>query len=132
MNVLSVENVSRSYGLRVLFKDISFGLEDGDKVALVARNGAGKSTLLNILSGKDTPDSGRVSLRNGMSMGILAQDPQFDPEKTVIETALLTGSDLAALVRDYESQVELCHTDHSDAAQTKLHDLMTRMDTMNA
>lgn len=132
MNILSVENISRSYGLRVLFRDLSFGIADGEKVALVARNGAGKSTLLNILSGKDSPDTGRVSLRNGVSMGMLQQDPVFDPEKTVIESALHDGNELATLVRDYEAAVERSITDHSPAAQAYLQELIAKMDAMKA
>lgn len=82
---LQVENLSKSYGDRLLFSDISFGLEEGDKVGLVARNGVGKSTLLNILADKESPDSGRIVWRNGVKVGFLEQTPECDPELSVID-----------------------------------------------
>jgi ATP-binding cassette subfamily F protein uup len=132
MNLLSVENISKSYGIRTLFKDVSFGLEDGDRVALVARNGAGKSTLLNILSGKDTPDSGKVSVRKNLSIGVLQQEPQFDLDKTVIEAVLEGEAEVSKLVREYELLVEKSNHDHSEATQAKLHEAMDRMTELNA
>jgi ABC transport system ATP-binding/permease protein len=132
MNLLSVENISKTYGERVLFKNVSFGLEDGDRVALVARNGAGKSTLLNILSGKDEPDNGKISVRKGITIGILEQDPKFDLDKTIIEAALSGEAEVSKLVREYELLLEASEHDHSDATQAKLHDAMERMTELNA
>ena len=132
MNILSVENISKSYGIRTLFKNVSFGLEDGDRVALVARNGAGKSTLLNILSGKDSPDSGKVSLRKNLTIGILQQDPQFDLDKTIIEAALQGEAEVSKLVREYELLLELSEHDHGEETQKKLHSAMDRMTELNA
>ncbi len=132
MNLLSVENISKSYGIRTLFKDVSFGLEDGDRVALVARNGAGKSTLLNILSGKDQPDTGKVTIRKGLSIGVLQQDPQFDLDKSVIEAVLEGEAEVSKLVREYELLLEQSEHDASEATQTKLHDAMERMTELNA
>jgi ATP-binding cassette subfamily F protein uup len=132
MNLLSVENVSKTYGERVLFKNVSFGLEDGDRVALVARNGAGKSTLLNILSGKDQPDNGKISVRKGIRIGILEQDPKFDLDNTVIEAVLSGDAEVSKLVREYELLLELAEHDHSDGTQSKLHDAMERMTELNA
>jgi ABC transport system ATP-binding/permease protein len=77
MNILSVENISRSYGEKVLFENISFGLEHGEKTALIARNGAGKTTLLRILNGLDSPDSGKVTYRQGTRVAYLSQDLKF-------------------------------------------------------
>ncbi len=132
MNLLSVENISKSYGIRTLFKDVSFGLEDGDRVALVARNGAGKSTLLRILSGKDTPDSGKVSTRRDLTIGVLEQEPVFDATKTVIEAVLEGEAEASKLVREYELLLEQSAHDHSDALQAKLHAAMERMTELNA
>jgi ATP-binding cassette subfamily F protein uup len=132
MNLLSVENISKSYGLRILFKDVSFGLDDGDRVALVARNGAGKSTLLNMISGKDEPDTGRITIRKGITIGILGQEPKFDESKNVIEAALSGESEISKLVREYELLMEKAETDHSESTQTKLHAAMERMTELNA
>ncbi len=71
MNYLSVEKISKSYGERVLFEDVSFGIDKGQKVALVAKNGSGKTSLLNILVGKDVPNSGNIVWRNGINVGFL-------------------------------------------------------------
>lgn len=77
MNILSVENISRSYGEKTLFDNISFGLEHGEKTALIARNGAGKTTLLRILTGLDSPDTGKVTYRQGTRVAYLSQDLNF-------------------------------------------------------
>lgn len=79
MNVLLAENISRSYGERILFQNITLGLERGEKTALVARNGTGKSTLLKIIAGHETSESGKVVVRDGFSIGYLSQDPPFEP-----------------------------------------------------
>ena len=76
MNVLSVENVSKAFGIRELFTDLSFGIEEGQKVALVAKNGTGKSTLLHMLAGKDEPDAGRITFNKEIKWAILLQDEQ--------------------------------------------------------
>ncbi|HTL82609.1 MAG TPA: ATP-binding cassette domain-containing protein, partial [Bacteroidia bacterium] len=82
MNLLSVENISRVYGERTLFRNVSFGLAEGDRVALIAKNGAGKSTLMNMLAGKDEPDTGKIVYRKDLRIGMLPQDPQFDSESS--------------------------------------------------
>ena len=71
MNYLSVENISKSFGMRLLFEDISFGINEGQKVGFVAKNGTGKTSLLNILVGNDAPDSGRVTFRKGLKIAYL-------------------------------------------------------------
>ena len=78
MNVLSVENVSKAFGIRELFTDLSFGIEEGQKVALVAKNGTGKSTLLHMLAGKDYPDAGRITFNKEIKWAILLQDEPHD------------------------------------------------------
>ncbi|MDD4820311.1 MAG: ABC-F family ATP-binding cassette domain-containing protein [Flavobacteriales bacterium] len=83
MNYLSVENLSKSFGVRTLFSNITFGIDQGEKVAFVAKNGSGKSTLMRILSGQDTPDGGNVVFRGGIKVGFLPQQPIFPVDKTV-------------------------------------------------
>lgn len=92
MNYLQVENLSKSYGDRILFLNITFGLQQGQKTALVARNGAGKSTLMRILSGRDIADQGSVVFRKDIRVSWLDQEPPFDPAKTVLQT-IFSGDD---------------------------------------
>jgi len=132
VNYLSVESISKSYGTRVLFSEVSFGLAKGDKVALVARNGAGKSTLLNILCGKDTPDSGIVTLRKELTLAFLDQDPTFDETKTVIEVAASGDSPVLKAVREYEELIARAETDHGEAMQRELQRANERMDQLDA
>ncbi|MBD5201849.1 MAG: ABC-F family ATP-binding cassette domain-containing protein [Bacteroidales bacterium] len=88
VSYLQVENLTKSYGDRMLFDSITFGVEEGDKIGIVAKNGTGKSTLLRILSGAEAPDSGNVVFRNDLRVGFLEQLPQFEPGSTVSEVCL--------------------------------------------
>lgn len=88
MNYLSVEQLTKSYGDRVIFEDLTFGIDQGQKVALVAKNGSGKSTLLNCLMGKEPFDSGRVVFRNEISIGFLEQADDLDPANSIYEEVL--------------------------------------------
>ena len=87
MNYLSIENLSKSYGDRLLFADIAFGVDEGEKIGIVARNGTGKSTLLRILAGEESPDDGKVVYRRDLRVGYLPQEPVFAPGITVGEAA---------------------------------------------
>ena len=82
---LDVQNLTKSFGAQVLFKDISFSIAEGQHVGLVAQNGTGKSTLLSILTGKEGYDSGSIIYRNDLRVGILEQSPHFDPEESVLD-----------------------------------------------
>src|SRR4029434_3593988 len=81
--LLSCEAISKAFGARVLFEGLSFGLFEGDHAGLVGPNGSGKSTLLRILAGIDQPDRGTRSVRGGVRIGYVPQDPEFPPEGTV-------------------------------------------------
>lgn len=83
MNYLSVDGISKSYGIKTLFSDVTFGIEKGDKTALIASNGSGKSTLLKILVGKESPDTGTVTFANDIRVGYLEQLPKYDPELSI-------------------------------------------------
>ena len=83
--VLDIQNLSKRFGERVLFKDISFSIAEGQRVGLIAQNGTGKSTLLSLLTGDDTPDSGTIIYRNGIRTGFLRQEPRFPKDATVLE-----------------------------------------------
>lgn len=85
---LQVEDLTKSYGDRLLFDSVTFGVNEGDKIGLIAKNGTGKSTLLRILSGAEAPDSGSVTFRNGLRVGFLAQLPEFTPGKSILDNLL--------------------------------------------
>ena len=124
MNFLSVERVSKSFGARVLFNEISFGLAEGDKAALVAKNGNGKTTLLKILSGTEQPDTGIVTYRKDIKVEFLHQDPELDGEKTILESVLSSDNPSTAAIVDYER--ELAKGDYGDHYQ-KAFDTMERL-----
>lgn len=105
MNYLSVENLTKSYGARVLFKDLSFGINKGQKMALVAKNGTGKSSLLKIISGIDTADSGQVTLRKGVRVLYLGQDPQLPAGKTIEEAVFESDNPVLVAIREYEATI---------------------------
>ena len=102
MNYLQVDRLSKSYGERILFKEISFGLQQGQKTALIAKNGAGKSTLLRIIAGRDVADSGDVVFRNDISSAFLDQDPAYDADKTIQETVFSWNDPRMEAIRNYE------------------------------
>lgn len=124
-NILSIENLTHHYGDIRLFHEISFGLEEGEKAALIARNGTGKTTLLNIIARNLLPDSGSVTIRNGIKTTYLTQDPVFDPRMNVIETLFSSENETVKLVREYEKAI-----DHND--QATINRLIEKMDQFNA
>lgn len=103
--LLQVENFTKSFGYEALFSDISFGLDEGDKVGLIAKNGTGKSTLLNLLAGIDTPDDGTIIYRNNLRIGYLPQIPTFEEAKTVLDACLEGDNPTSRAVLEYERAV---------------------------
>ena len=106
MNYLQVDQLTKTYGERILFREISFGLQQGQKTALVAKNGAGKSTLLRILTGREVADSGNVVFRNDLSVAYLDQHPPFDPELTIQETVFAWKDPRMEAIRKYEYLIQ--------------------------
>ncbi len=106
MNYLSVENISKSYGDRILFKNISFGINAGQKIGFVAKNGTGKTSLLNILSGDDSPDDGNVVYRKNLKVSFLSQDPNLDPNLTIEETIFSSDNPILKIIEAYEKAIE--------------------------
>lgn len=106
MNFLSVEKISKTYADKVLFSDISFGIDQGQKIALVAKNGSGKTSLLNCLLENDIPDSGSIVFRNDLRIGYLAQEEDFDPKSTVIDTVFHSENEALKLIKAYENELE--------------------------
>ena len=106
MNLLSVENISKAFGERIILENISFGINKDQKIAFIAKNGTGKTTLLNIIAGKDQPDSGQVVFRKGIHIGFLSQNPSFNEELTVKETIFATDNPILQLIQEYEHALQ--------------------------
>ena len=104
-SLLQVENLSRSYGEKVLFKDISFVINQHQKVALIARNGTGKSTLMNIIAGLEPSDGGSVKFFNDVSIGYLKQDPELNEFNTVFDEVYESSNEIHRTIRDYEKAI---------------------------
>ncbi|MEN0006048.1 MAG: ABC-F family ATP-binding cassette domain-containing protein [Bacteroidota bacterium] len=104
MNYLTIENISKLYGEKVLFEDISLQLSKGQKVALVAKNGSGKTTLLRVIAGEELPEgeAAKVQLRKGIRLGYLPQEPEFFHLHSIIEAALDSDNELIVAIREYE------------------------------
>ena len=116
MNYLTVENISKSYGERVLFEEISFGINKDQKIAFVAKNGSGKTSILNIIAGLDSSDSGQVVSRKGISIAYLAQNMDLNPDLTIEETIFTTDNTVLNVVKQYEEALK--NPENSDAYQT--------------
>lgn len=106
MNLLSVEGISKSYGEKVIFESLSFGVNQGQKIALIAKNGSGKSSILNIIAGKDVPDQGSVVFRKGIKVAYLAQEPVLDPKLTVEESILQADNPIISIISDYNEALK--------------------------
>jgi len=103
---LQAENIYKSFGDLEILSNISFSLFQNQRTALVARNGTGKSTLLNILVGLETPDSGKVTLRNDIKVGYLPQEPQLDLKKSVLENVFIADDTISIAIRNYENALK--------------------------
>ncbi len=127
MHFASIENISKSFGIRTLFDNISFHIEEGDKIALVARNGFGKSTLLNIIAGKDTPDKGKIWIHKDINLVMLKQENDFNNEKSIWDNVLNLNNPIVHLIKEYE---ELSEKEASDLI--RLQHLIEQIDIHNA
>lgn len=126
MNFLTVENAAKAYGDRVLFDDVTFYINKGDRVAFIAKNGSGKTSLLNIISNKETADKGTVMVHNKISIGYLSQDPNLDPEDTVFEAVYNSPSPVMQAIGAYEAS--MLNLEDTEAMQKA----MAAMDRLNA
>jgi len=121
---LEVTNLSRVYGEKVLFKNISFTIAEGQKVALIARNGTGKTSILNTIAGTESADEGSAVIVSGISYGYLSQDPVLNPAKTVFDEVYDSANNIQRTILAYEQALE----SHNENA---LHQAMTEMDACN-
>lgn len=132
MNYLSVESVSKSYGTKLLFDKISFGLNQGDRIALIAKNGAGKSTLLKILMGKEIPDGGTITFRKDIVVTYLDQNPVFDENATVLEAIYKTNNPVLNAVCNYEEALVAFEKEYNDFTSEQLEKCSAEMDKLEA
>lgn len=132
MTYLSVENLSKSFGITHLFENITFGLSKGDKTALIAPNGTGKSTMLRIIAGEESQDTGEVMTQNDIRIGYLMQEPKLNPEMTIREYILQGDSDVTAIIKRYEEAVERQAENFNEATQDAYMKATAAMDAANA
>ena len=102
ISYLQIENLTKSFGAKVLFENISFGVAENQRIAIVAKNGTGKTTLLNIIAGDEDYDSGRITFRNGLRVGYLSQTPDFPKELSVLDACMRSDNEMARTVAEYE------------------------------
>jgi ABC transport system ATP-binding/permease protein len=106
MHYVSVEKLTKSFGITPLFKNITFHISQGDKIALIARNGTGKSTLLKILSGKETADEGKLWINKEVSVALFEQDPNLEEDKSIIDNILHANHPAVKAIKQYELAIE--------------------------
>jgi len=106
INYVSVESIAKAFGERVLFKDLSFGINEGQKIGLVAKNGTGKTSMLDILAGAENPDSGQVVYRKGIKISFLPQEPDLDPNLTVEQTIFDSDNEILNVISAYEHALQ--------------------------
>ena len=120
MNYLTLENVTKTYGDKVLFENVTLHINHGDKVALVAKNGTGKTTLLRLIAGHETGEGEKytILLHKGIRVGYLQQDPQFINHWTVMETVFDSENPLIQAIKDYE--IAMLHPENDSSMQQAL------------
>jgi ATP-binding cassette subfamily F protein uup len=132
MNLLSVNQLSKSFGDKVLFKNINFGINYGDKVALIAKNGSGKSTLFKILQGIEIPDSGEVAFRKELRISFLSQEPDLNENHTIEQAIYAGDSEMVKTAIDYTHLVESHYANPTDKTENQLDVLTNKMNDLEA
>lgn len=127
MHYVTAEGIGKSYGIKPLFSNITFHISEGDKIALVAKNGSGKSTLLNILSGKDTPDNGKVWIHKDVTVALFEQEPKFEENLSVLDNIFHYKHPVAEALRDYERIME-----QEEKDPVALGEALTKLDELGA
>ena len=124
-SLLQIESLTKSFGDRMIFDEISFGVAEGEKIGIIAKNGTGKSTLLRIITGNEVYDSGKISFRNDVRVGYLEQVPQLAGDLSVIDVCLNGDDALSNALRRYEMAI-------ADSDNDKMADAMSEMDALSA
>lgn len=121
VNYLSVENIAKSYGELVLFENLSFGINEGQKIGFVAKNGTGKTSILNIIAGLDSPDTGNVVYRKNIVVTYLSQDPNLNENLTIEETVFDSDNEILKVIARYEKALK--NPEDSDAYQSAFEEM---------
>ncbi len=129
---LQVENLTKTFGDKSLFENISFGISDNQRFALIAKNGAGKTTLLGILSGEEDYQSGTISFRRGLRIGYLKQDPDYPKNLSVLEACFSAGNEITDVIKQYEELTLKLSKDEKSVNMDYYQDLLNKMDEMKA
>ena len=130
MHYVSAENLSKSYGVKPLFQNISFHISEGDKIALVARNGSGKSTLLKIIAGQEPAETGKIWIHKDVDLAFFEQEPKLDETATTLDNIFHVAHPVLAAIKEYEELVD----EQEDTAEyhQKFSDAMIKMDDLGA
>lgn len=132
MNILSLENISKHYGDKVLFSNVTLHVNDADKIGLIGINGTGKSTLLKIIANFEGLDDGQYRLTNNMAIEYLSQDPEYDPESSILEHVFKSNNPIMKLIKDYEYTLNMLTKKDDSKLQSKLIELSESMDNSKA
>lgn len=127
MNLISIENIKKSYSEKPLLNNVNLGISEGEKIGVIGINGTGKSTLLKIIAGVEEPDEGRIIKGNSVRIEYLPQNPDFDPEATVIEQVFRGNSEVMKVIRNYEKAIQDPNTPSEEITR-----LTSAMDAVNA
>ncbi|WP_338749510.1 ABC-F family ATP-binding cassette domain-containing protein [Bacillus sp. FJAT-52991] len=133
MRVLTVNEMTKTYGEKVLFENLTFAISEKERIGLIGVNGTGKSSLLKIVAGKDLPDSGEMVAPNDYSIAYLAQEPEMDPELSVMDQLFLSEAPVIQLLKKYEQTLRQLEKEPNNQAVTEeLFELQKRMDALDA
>ena len=128
MNILSLENVSKNYGIKPLFENVTIGLEDNDKIGIIGANGSGKTTFLRVIAGTETPDTGRIVRAQGKTLAYLSQNPPIDEEKTVLETIFASSGGVMKTIQDYEAACHELALEYTDEKLERVSELQHQLE----
>src|SRR5256885_5350773 len=123
MHYVSAENIEKSYGIKPLFKGISFHSSEGDKIALVARNGSGKSTLLKMIAGKEHADEGKIWINKNVNVAFFEQEPQLEENKAILDNIFHHAHPVINVIKEYEAAIE-------DENEQRINEFLVKMDEL--
>lgn len=132
MNYLNVENLSKYYGDKLLFENISFGIDKGQKIALIAKNGTGKTSLLNIINGQDIPDNGTVTIRGGITVGYLPQIFDTEGSISVLDSIFESSNPITEAIKQYERSLTLYQQNPTEENHREMNKAILYMDNLQA